>query len=117
MRAAKQFVEKQLMSDLKGIDAKKMRNIIVAYEPIWAIGTGKNETPEGAAHMVAAIKRFLLKTKNRSPKVLYGGSVNGRNISGFLREHAIDGVLVGGASIIPREFRSIIVSAAKHSKR
>ena len=112
-RAAYAFVKKQLVADLgafKGTESE-VRNLIVAYEPIWAIGTGKNADPGDAAEMAFFIKEFLASRFSLlTAQVLYGGSVNGRNAKGFLARPEIDGVLVGGASLHPGEFKKIIAA-------
>ncbi|KKU91209.1 MAG: triosephosphate isomerase [Candidatus Jorgensenbacteria bacterium GW2011_GWA1_48_11] len=111
--AAENFVKKQLFTDLKGIQG--LSNLVVAYEPIWAIGTGKNDDPEKTVRMAISIKEFLRsKFKIRNPKLLYGGSVKAKNIQGFIREKTIDGVLVGGASLKPAEFIKIVKITAKY---
>lgn len=95
----------QLQSALKGFDASK---IVVAYEPVWAISSGnpfhhKLATPEHA-------EKIAMFIKNKFPvaKVLYGGSANSTNAKGFLLEPHIDGLLVGGASLLPKDFNTII---------
>jgi len=93
-------LKSQLDEDLAGVDASK---IIVAYEPVWAIGTGKNATPEHAEKI-----SIFIKTKYGVPKVLYGGSVNAANAKGFLDQPNIGGLLVGGASLIAKDFNKII---------
>lgn len=104
--AAKAFVRQQLTKDLRKIP---VRNVIVAYEPVWAIGTGKADDPKNAAEMAWYIKLLLgVKTK-----VLYGGSLKKGNAVGFLKERDIDGALVGGASLRMREFKHIISVAEK----
>jgi len=97
---AKDFVEKQLGSDLSNCKsvAKKGR-LIVAYEPIWAIGSHKPDKPEDSLEMVLHIKRTLARLINIPGKVFYGGSVDKENIDSFLAYKEIDGVLVGGASL------------------
>lgn len=90
----------QLFADLKDVDASK---IIVAYEPVWAIGTGRNATPEHAEKIA-----IFIKSKYGVKKVLYGGSVNTANAKGFLDQPNIDGLLVGGASLIAKHFNQII---------
>lgn len=97
--AAKKFVSGQLRADLKGVRAK---NVIVAYEPVWAIGSGKADSPEEAAEMARFVKKSFV------PRVLYGGSVTPKNASAFLKERAIDGALVGGASLKPSDFKKIL---------
>lgn len=99
---------------LKGQLAGSLHNInpsevVVAYEPVWAISSGdpyatkKVPTPEHAERIA-----LFIKTKYHAGKVLYGGSVNGSNAGGFLAQHSIDGLLVGGASLLPADFNTII---------
>jgi len=90
----------QLEADLKEVDAAK---IIVAYEPVWAIGTGHNATPEHAEKI-----SIFIKNRYKAPKVLYGGSVNAANAKEFLSQQNVGGLLVGGASLISRDFNQII---------
>ncbi len=111
------FVAKQLQGDLallrEATEAKKLtklKALIVAYEPLWAIGTGTPETPQGAASMIQYIKRTLLASRGYTltPVVLYGGSVNAVNAASFLKEKEIDGLLVGGASLDSEEIKKIV---------
>jgi triosephosphate isomerase len=90
----------QLEADLKDIDASK---IIVAYEPVWAIGTGKNATPEHAEKIA-----IFIKNRYKVPKVLYGGSVNAANAKEFLSQQNVGGLLVGGVSLKADDFNKII---------
>ncbi|MBI2013755.1 MAG: triose-phosphate isomerase [Candidatus Colwellbacteria bacterium] len=110
IETAKNYVQNQLEKDLKGAENLKLKteNLIIAYEPIWAIGTGTPDTPESAAEMSIFIKSLLTTNYSLQTKVLYGGSVNGRNSSGFLSHPEIDGALVGGASLNPEEFNKLI---------
>ena len=78
----------------------------VAYEPVWAIGTGKSDTPENANTVIRAIK-----AKIHVPLVIYGGSVTSENVSSFVSQEAIDGVLPGGASLDSEKFRNLIKNA------
>lgn len=109
--AAKDFVKHQLQKDLTGVQSK---NLILAYEPLWAISTvrgGSADTPEDAAKMIQFIKSVV------SSKVLYGGSVTSANVLPFFAGPEVDGVLVGGASIKPAEFKKIIKVAAGLNKK
>jgi triosephosphate isomerase len=118
--AAKRFVRSQLEKDLKGLLPTVYRlpraNLVIAYEPVWAIGTGRADKPEGAAEMAGYIKN-LLSTAYRlpHPKVLYGGSVDGKNIGKFVKFKEMNGALVGGASLKINEFKKIINAIRKIS--
>lgn len=111
-KAAENFVKTQLQRDLKDITKSQKltaNSLFVAYEPVWAIGTGKNDIPEDAVEMAIFIKNFL-KAKSYKLKaayVLYGGSVNSKNIKNFLKYKDIDGALVGGASVDIKEVKKI----------
>lgn len=102
--AAESFVNNQLKKDLAGVRGK----ITIAYEPIWAIGTGKNDSPEDAWQMARFIKKSVTGIGMRGAKVLYGGSVNGKNIRDYVQYKDVDGALVGGASLKAGEFKKII---------
>jgi triosephosphate isomerase len=104
VRAAEVFIKFQLKKDLQNV---RQGNIIIAYEPIWAIGTGRNDPPEDAAAMARFIKKTLAKSF-KGIKVLYGGSVNGANARDYVQLKDIDGALVGGASLKADEFKKII---------
>ncbi len=92
-------VQRQLAGGLEGLAPEALRKVIVAYEPVWAIGTGKNATPRDAAQVHAAIRAWLKQRGATSPVIVYGGSVNLKNIAELLAERELDGVLVGGASL------------------
>ena len=89
-------VLRQLDAATNGLSSEELSRLVIAYEPVWAIGTGKNATPEDAAEVHAAIREAL-----GTPRVpiLYGGSVNKGNVGALLSRPEIDGVLVGGASL------------------
>ncbi|MBI3589261.1 MAG: triose-phosphate isomerase [Candidatus Liptonbacteria bacterium] len=113
---AESFVKNQITKDLKGIPSSVIssKSLVIAYEPIWAIGTGKADKPEDSASMAAYIKDFLKpKTSNLKPNVLYGGSVTSLNAARIFEHQEIDGALVGGASLKTEEFKKIIKIASK----
>lgn len=113
LAAAERFVQSQLATALAGTAGLKLtvQNLVIAYEPIWAIGTGRAAMSADAVAMAQFIKKFLkTKTHNLKPRVLYGGSVNAGNIGLFLSEPDIDGALVGGASLKIREFKKMILA-------
>jgi triosephosphate isomerase len=93
----------QLESGLKDI-RNEVHKIIIAYEPVWAIGTGKTATPQQAAEVHRLIRRQVAKPVT----ILYGGSVKADNIDALMAQKDLDGVLVGGASLKPEEFARII---------
>jgi len=109
---SKKVLKKQLSMAFKDIDAIKMKDVIIAYEPIWAIGTGKVSSPDNAETMHNFIREILKElfcedTANSMP-ILYGGSVKPNNITGLYNMKNIDGVLVGGASLNLKSFLDII---------
>jgi triosephosphate isomerase len=101
----------QLRAGLKGIHKPDLKKIVFAYEPVWAIGTGKTATPEDAQEVCAAIRRELIKIGSEeiseNARILYGGSVKSANIVEIMRQSDVDGALVGGASLDPEEFARI----------
>jgi triosephosphate isomerase len=102
-------VLRQLAAGLEGVAAADLARLVLAYEPVWAIGTGRNATPEDAARVQMAIRAAL--AARGAPKgvpVLYGGSVNAGNSLGLLAQREIDGVLVGGASLDPDGWAEIV---------
>ena len=100
----------QLRTALEGVDASK--ELVVAYEPVWAIGSGQAATPEQAERVCAALRALIAELLGdaaaESTRILYGGSVKAANIAAFLREPNVDGALVGGASLDIDEFSSIV---------
>ena len=108
-----EVIKRQLIIALSGLKSKshKLKELIIAYEPVWAIGTGIPETPKNARSSHRFIRELLDKNFLKFSKVthiIYGGSVNSENIHGFLKFSEIDGALVGGASIKATEFMKII---------
>jgi triosephosphate isomerase len=107
--ATKKFIHQQLTKDLKGVEIKN-GNLFIAYEPIWAIGTGKSDMPKDAQEMASFIKSFLKEKQGIRPKFLYGGSVNSKNVASYIQLKDVDGALVGGASLKSEEFIKLINS-------
>jgi len=105
-------VGEQLEKDLMGISEAKIREIVVAYEPIWAIGTGVPCSPDEAMKAALFIRKTLTKFYNRSVaekvKILYGGSVTSQNAADYVKGAGMNGLLVGGASLNATEFVKII---------
>ncbi len=84
------------------------KSLLVAYEPVWAIGTGDPEAPGSALETIRFIKEFLIINYQLSIKVLYGGSVNSKNLGDYLKYEAVDGALVGGASLMTEEIGKMV---------
>lgn len=113
----KNIVQNQLKNGLRGIGKYSIGKIVIAYEPVWAIGTGKNAAPGQAQEMHAFIKSFLKKECGndiaKNIRVLYGGSVKPDNFEGLIRQKDIDGALVGGASLDAEGFAKIVKAASE----
>ncbi|HWA41229.1 MAG TPA: triose-phosphate isomerase, partial [Gemmatimonadales bacterium] len=100
---------RQLKAALDGLTPAELAKVTIAYEPVWAIGTGKNATPKDSAAAHRAIREVLagLGFAGRAT-VLYGGSVNAANAAALLAEEELDGVLVGGASLDAKGWAGIV---------
>src|SRR5215471_17722330 len=109
---ASEVVDRQIRNGIGHLTSSDLSRIIVAYEPVWAIGTGRTATPEVAAEMHAEIRKILADIYGAaaadSTRILYGGSVKPDNISALMNKEDIDGALVGGASLEPASFAAII---------
>jgi triosephosphate isomerase len=109
---AERVVSGQLNGGLSGLTASDLDRIIVAYEPVWAIGTGRTATPEQAQEMHAFIRRVFADRYSdqlaNELRILYGGSVKPDNIAGLMSQTDIDGALVGGASLQAESFAKIV---------
>jgi triosephosphate isomerase len=109
---AENVVSGQLSGGLGGLTASDLDRIIVAYEPVWAIGTGRTATPEQAQEMHAFIRRVFAERYSKQAadgmRILYGGSVKPDNIAGLMDQKDIDGALVGGASLKAESFAQIV---------
>ena len=105
-------LRRQCVRAFHAISAKKAAKLIVAYEPVWAIGTGKTATPELAAEAHAVIRREATEVFGEefasNLRILYGGSVKPENASTLMAQEEIDGALVGGASLDPKSFAAIV---------
>jgi len=104
-------VREQVAGALAGLTAEQVAGLVIAYEPIWAVGTGEVATPEDAQEVCAAIRREVGETWEsgaaRAARILYGGSVKAANVAALMAEPDVDGALVGGASLQAEEFAGI----------
>ena len=109
------FITAQVRAGLAGLEAMDMAKVVVAYEPIWAIGTGRTATPEQAEEVCGAIRGVLDELFGeevaQATRVLYGGSMNEGNVVSLLAQEDIDGGLIGGASLKADSFRQLIEAA------
>ena len=112
-----EYIAYQVCAALSGIDGTQVRRCVIAYEPIWAIGTGKTATAEQAEEVCAAIRGVVRKLYGarsaRAVSILYGGSMNAKNAAELLSMPDIDGGLSGGASLKPADFAAIIAATAQ----
>ena len=106
------FIAYQVKAALAGVPAEKMRRVVIAYEPLWAIGTGKTATAEQANEVCEGIRAVIRKEYGarvaRAVTVQYGGSMNAKNAQELLAQPDIDGGLIGGASLKPVDFATIV---------
>ncbi|MGC0268238.1 triose-phosphate isomerase [Glutamicibacter soli] len=106
------FTLEQLNESLAGVSAEQAENLVIAYEPVWAIGTGEVAGPADAQELCAAIRGALAERFGeeiaQKIRLLYGGSVKASNAAAIMRERDVDGVLVGGASLDAEEFANIV---------
>ena len=109
------LVALQVKSALFGVSKEQLRSIVIAYEPIWAIGTGRTATPDDAQSVCSVIRAVIRSLYGarvaRSISILYGGSMNDKNAFDLLAQSDIDGGLIGGASLDPTSFATIIKAA------
>jgi triosephosphate isomerase len=108
-------LEAQVTADLAAVDDRALEEVVIAYEPVWAIGTGRTATAAQAQEAIAHI-RALLANRDASgaarARILYGGSVKGENAGELMAQPDVDGALVGGASLDPEEFAVIVAAVA-----
>jgi triosephosphate isomerase len=111
----KKILSIQLRASLAGLDPKELQETVIAYEPVWAIGTGRNATPAQAQEAHAFIRDTLRDLSDQATadriRIQYGGSVKPDNAQELMSQPDIDGALVGGASLDPRSFSQIVKAA------
>lgn len=109
---ANEVIERQVTGALKGVTAAEMQKVIIAYEPVWAIGTGKTATPDQANEIHSFIRKKVEISYGKeiagSLRIQYGGSVTPENVSALMAMPDIDGALVGGASLKPESFAALV---------
>ena len=105
----------QIKLDLAGVSAEDMKNIVIAYEPVWAIGTGLTATPEQAEETCGVIREVLVELYGaevaEATTIQYGGSMNEKNAAELLAKPNVDGGLIGGASLVAEKFTAIVDAA------
>ena len=115
--STEEVVIRQLNGSLKGLEMQTGTEIIIAYEPVWAIGTGLTATPQQAQEVHALIRQWLIekygKTVAENVSILYGGSVKKDNLAALLSERDIDGGLIGGASLKADDFTQMVQTGCK----
>ncbi|MEE1477500.1 MAG: triose-phosphate isomerase [Eggerthellaceae bacterium] len=113
------FIVAQVRAALAGLDEADMKKVVIAYEPIWAIGTDRTATPEQAEEVCAAIRATIADMFDKGVadacRVLYGGSMNVGNVESLLAQPNIDGGLIGGAALQSDSFRQLIEAASEAS--
>ncbi len=112
--ATEEVLRRQVDADLAGIDDPRLADVVIAYEPVWAIGTGRTATPEQAEQAIAFIRSLVAARSEDAAervRILYGGSVKPGNAAELLGREQIDGALVGGASLDPEDFAAIVAAA------
>ena len=111
------MVRLQTKIALGGVSAEEMKNVVIAYEPVWAIGTGRTATSEQAQEVCAAIRKVLAELYGQAvataTTVQYGGSMNAANADELLAKPDVDGGLIGGASLKADAFAAIVAAAGK----
>jgi triosephosphate isomerase (TIM) len=109
-----QVLSRQVRADLADVPDSRLSEVVIAYEPIWAIGTGRTATPEQAQEALALIRGLVGERSAEAAaatRILYGGSVKPDNAAELLAEPDVDGALVGGASLEPADFAAIVAAA------
>jgi triosephosphate isomerase len=110
-------LDRQLQAGFDGLTAAQLMECILAYEPVWAVGTGRNATPQQAgeahAHIRSRLRQWFGVEAAERCRILYGGSVKPDNIASLVSQPDVDGALVGGASLDARAFSEIVHTAQK----
>ena len=110
-----EVVRTQIREGLENFSDSEVENLVIAYEPVWAIGTGKTATDEMAQEVHSFIRKTLAELFGENAaetiRILYGGSMNAKNASGLLAQPDVDGGLIGGASLTPKSFCEIVQAA------
>ena len=112
----KEVVSKQVREGLANLDATDVNKVVIAYEPVWSIGTGKNASSEIAqdvCHFIREIIKEMYPSSEENVLILYGGSVKPDNIKGYLNQADVDGALVGGASLKIDSFKAMVENLVK----
>ncbi len=116
----KDVLKRQVLAALEQLEPQDLERLVIAYEPVWAIGTGQAATVEDAVEGIAWIREVIENKWSEQAaekvRILYGGSVNPNNIAAFMDHSVIDGALVGGASLDPDSFGKLVMAAAKREK-
>lgn len=111
----KEVVKVQMEAAMKDVTSEQLVNLVIAYEPIWAIGTGKTSSAEDANEVIGFIRELIADQYDQSlanqVRIQYGGSVKPDNVAGFMAQSDIDGALVGGASLQPQSFLGLVKGA------
>ena len=115
------MLDRQIATGLAAVTAEQIASLVIAYEPVWAIGTGRNATPAQAEEAHAHIRRRLGEIYGAADgdrcRIIYGGSVKPENIRELIELPDVDGALVGGASLDPNEFAEIVRRASLSRER
>ena len=111
------WIRLQIKSDLAGVAADDVKNLVIAYEPIWAIGTGKTATSDQAEEVCKGIRELIAEVYDtdtaEAVRIQYGGSMNEKNCAELLAKENIDGGLIGGASLVAEKFGVLLAEASK----
>jgi len=111
----KEVVKLQTEEAVKGLSSEQVKQLVIAYEPIWAIGTGKSSTAEDANEVIGYIRQVVADQYDQQVanevRIQYGGSVKPENVTSYMGQSEIDGALVGGASLDPASFKALVEGA------